>query len=226
MTRFTTASIALAVGAIPAAADIQSQQVEYSWDVQAANEPAVLQFSAFDDMGGTRLLTGVNVSLEGFYSLNMLAENLEEEAITSDQWFVEAATLMQVGFGELALGALDVLNFGLLSADLAANDGVALEGPDSVFWAFKGEVSGEANILPEDFTAFTRGDFISADLYPFLSLAITPPPPLFDLYITDHIHFGSLTLNYEYTDVPAPSALSLLSITGVACMRRRRPRRD
>ncbi len=213
-------ALVAAAAALPAAADVQTQQAEFLWDVQAANEPVALEFAAFDDMGGSRVLTGVNVSFESIYSLNLLAENGEDFAITSDQWFVEALTLMQIDIGGLFLGALDVEGFGLLSADLAANDGVSMEGPDSVFWGFKGEMSGGVDIDPLDFGVFRGGETISADLYPFLSLSIPFPPPFFDLYVTDHFHLGTATVTYEY--VPAPATLAPLALVGLGAARRRR----
>jgi hypothetical protein len=197
------------------------QTVPFAWDVQESNTAVLLDYDGFDDMGGTRNLTGVSFSFESLYSLNMLAENGEDQPISSDQWFIEAVTLFQMGLDELFLGALDVEFIGLLSADLAANDGVPMEGPDSIAWGFEGAMSGSVNLAESEFYRFTNGA-LTADAYPFLSLAISAPPPFFDLYITDHIHTGSVSLTYEFDVVPAPGSAVLFFAAALGVRRRRR----
>lgn len=199
----------------------QTQTVPFEWDVQESNTAVLLDYDPFDDMGGTRELTGVSFSFESLYSLNMLAENGEDEPISGDDWFIETVTLFQMGLDELFLGALDVAFIGVLSADLAPNDGVPMEGPDSIAWAFEGSMDGSVNLAESEFDRFTNGP-ITADAYPFLSLAITPPPPFFDLYITDHIHTGAVTLTYAYDLVPTPGAAGVLALAGLGGVRRRR----
>jgi hypothetical protein len=190
--------------------------------VADGNEPLALSFAAFDTMDGARELTGVSVGIEGSFDLGLSAENLEEEAISEGEWFVESAVLMNMGIGGLALGALDVVGQGLFSADLAGNDGMAGQGDDYVAWSYAGGVEGSVQILPGDFGVFEGDGMLSGELYPFLSLAISAPPPLFDLFVEQHEHGGAITLTYEFTVVPAPGAacLGVISLAGFARRRR------
>lgn len=204
-------------------ADVETQQFEYAWSVADGNEPAALSFAAFDTMGGMRELTGVSFAIDGSFGLGLSVENLEEAAIGEGEWFVESAVLMNMEVGALALGAIDAVGFPAFSADLAGNDGVAGQGDDFVAWSYAEGVAGSIDIQPQDFGVFEGGGMISGELYPFLSLAISAPPPLFDLFVDQHEHAGAITLSYEFTVVPAPgaAAVGIACVGGLAWRRRR-----
>jgi hypothetical protein len=204
-----------------------TQEADFFFDVQDANDPVQLSFNAFDTMGGTRTLTGVSVAAFSSFSLEMIAENGEDYAIGADEWFVEAAIFNNVVFSpdeanEVAIPGLGGVGYGPLSADLAASDGVEQSGDDSVFYSFKDEYSGIRDALPFQISNFEGSGQLEAEIYPFLSLSIPPPPPFFDLWITNHLNFGTVELTYSYTEVPAPASASLVALAGLVAARRRR----
>ena len=67
----TAAALALAAASAPA--EVISQQFDYAWDFQG--EDNFGSFQQFDDMGGTRTLTDVRLSMDGIYSLAFIFEN-------------------------------------------------------------------------------------------------------------------------------------------------------
>jgi len=213
---------ALAAMSSSSLGDVITQNSDYFWDVQKANAPAPLSFQAFDTMGGTRELTGVSVSLESFYSLEMIAENGENYAITANDWFVEAAVFNNLSFNGQSVFGLGSAGYGPMSVDLAAADGVEQFGDDSVFWSFKDSMSAQRDLQGFQMGAFIGSGEMEADIYPFLSLLIPPPAPFFDLWIHNHYHQGTIGLTYQYTTVPAPAGTALLFGAGFIGLRRRR----
>ncbi len=205
-----------------AQAEVMTQTSDYFWDVQEANAPAPLSFQAFDTMGGTRELTGISVSVDAFYSLEMIAENREDYAITTSDWFVEAAIFNNLSFNGYTVFGLGSTGYGPLSADLAIADGIEQSGNDAVHWSFKDSISGQRDLMPFAFDAFIGSGEMEADIYPFLSLGISPPEPFFDLWITNHFHSGTVELTYQYNTVPAPTGTALLLGAGFVGLRRRR----
>lgn len=204
----------------PAVADLESHEVAYTWSVLDGNEPTTLTFPLFDTMGGVRQLTGVTVGLEGALTLDMNAENQEEESVGEGEWFVESALFMQLAFDTLDLGGVTGVGLGVFSADLGANDGIKGSGPDFVKWSYDDDVSALVEILEGDFGAFEGEGDLGAELYPFLSLALSAPPPLVFVDVADHQHSGAVTLTYEFVTVPAPGALGVLGL-GLVWRRRR-----
>src|SRR5690606_586124 len=80
---------AAALASASATAQTITQHQDYFFDVQSANEPVPLTFSAFDTMGGTRTLTRVGIEVQSDFSLNVIAENGEDYAITANDWWFD-----------------------------------------------------------------------------------------------------------------------------------------
>lgn len=214
--------VAIAALASIAHAETITQTSDYIWDLNQANAPVRLDFNEFDTMGGTRLLTNVNVHVESFFSFEMITENGEDYAIGADEWYVEAAIFNNLTFNGLFIGGVGGTGFGPLSANLEASDGVEQSGADSAFWSFKDSLIGDYDALFFQLQSFEGTGTLEADIYPYLSLLLPPPPPYFDIWVSNHTHSGSVTLTYEYSTVPAPSVLAICALTGLTSARRRR----
>ncbi len=222
----TAFALAAAIAPCMAQAQVITQQQDYFFDANVANEPVALSFDAFDTMGGTRTLDRVGIEVQSFFSLNIIAENGEDYALTANDWWFDVALSNNIAFnpgqaGEVNFFGVGGTGYGPLSADLEASDGVAQEGPDSHFFAFKDEYAGSRDALAFQIGAFEGQGQIDAQIYPYLGISLPPPPPFFDLWIA-HSNFGSVTLTYEYTTVPAPASLGLVALSGIAAARRRR----
>lgn len=226
----TVTTLGLLVAISTASAHAQqtiTQSRDYVFNVQVANTPVAFSFDAFDTMGGTRQLTGVSISASSDFSLEMIAENAEDYAITSDDWFFEAAIFNNVVFNpeqsdEVAIFGLGGVGYGPLSADLDASDGVDQKGLDAIFYSYKDSYAGFRDALPFQISNFEGSGQIDAEIYPFLSLAISAPAPFIDLWITNHLNSGSVELTYTYTTVPAPTSACVIGGAALLATRRRR----
>lgn len=228
MTLRPLAAIALttALTATGANAQVITQQQSYFFDTNNANDPVALTFDAFDTMGGTRILTRVGLETNSDYSLNIVAENREDYAIAADDWWFDFELFNIVTFNpgqsdETLFYGMGSVGYGPFSADLAASDGVEQEGDDSAFFGFKDTYSGFRDAIPFQHAAFEGQGQLDAQIYPYLGISLPPPPPFFDLWIS-HANFGTVTLTYEYTTIPAPATLGILGLGGLAAIRRRR----
>ncbi|GJM19333.1 MAG: hypothetical protein DHS20C14_15460 [Phycisphaeraceae bacterium] len=179
---------------------------------------------SFDTMGGTRQLTDIKVNIDGQYTIEHFVENLEDRAITADEYFFEPFVATTLNLAGLSTGAIASVGWGALSTDLEAADGVEGSGADYYQWNFGGGISNELYFLETFFPAFeTNGaGTIEGTLGVFNDLLLTPPPPLFDVGTQNHSHTGSFTLTYIYDTVPAPGTAGVLALAGLAAARRRR----
>lgn len=224
----TQAAIVLAIATAPslAAAQTITQNQDYLFNPNTANEPVPLTFDAFDTMGGTRQLTRVGLEVQSNFSLNILAENREDYAITADEWWFDVELSNNIVFrpdepNQASFFGMGGVGYGPLSADLEASDGVEQEGFDTELFAFKGDYAGFRDAFPFQMSAFEGQGELAAQIYPYLGISLPPPPPFFDLWIS-HQNFGTVTLTYEYTTVPAPASLGVLAAAGLGAARRRR----
>ena len=203
--------------------NVITQSALFEWDVFPVNERTHIGFNRFDTMGGTRRLTGVSLSFEASFDLELRAENTNDAALSSGGWFVDPAIYYNFFFLEdYSVGPVGNWTTDLLTADLAASDGVAGSGEDTATFAFSDVIGGAASVFEDDFGIFIGDGSLEAELYPFLSLGISAPPPFFDFDITTHSHSGVYTLSYAYEVVPTPGAAGLLALGGVSGVRRRR----
>jgi hypothetical protein len=138
MRRITT-TLLLAAIAGSANADTVSTQVEFNIDGFFGGNIA---FDRFDDMGGTRELTGVSFSYDQTMSFDLTIESNGYTALNAGDWLLDAGyyTIHQLGtFDGLggdggpnfpAIGAGGI--FGVeITSDLGASDGYNQSGPDT-----------------------------------------------------------------------------------------------
>ena len=200
-----------------------TQSALFEWDVFPVNDRTYIGFHQFDTMGGTRRLTGVSLSYEASFELELLAENSNGTGLSGGEWFVDPAVSYNFFFLDTySIGAVGNWTAGSLTADLAASDGVAGSGDDSAVFTFSDVIGGSASVLEEDSAPFIGSGSLEAELYAYLSLGISAPPPFFDFDVTAHSHMGVYTLSYAYEVVPAPSSAAVAAIAGGWLARRRR----
>ncbi|GJM24855.1 MAG: hypothetical protein DHS20C16_12700 [Phycisphaerae bacterium] len=172
----------------------------------------------FDTMGGSRMLTGVTIELDGVADLDVSAENLSNTP--ANGWFLDAAILPRFELlnAEKTSFGIGASPYPLFSANLAASDGEEGSGPDFIqFPTGSVNLHGDIDLNPIDFGIFEGAGSVDAMLALPLSFAI---PPLLVDFSTDRHEVGSLVVTYEY--VPEPSTLALLSIGGTLLVRRKR----
>jgi len=200
-----------------------TQTALFEWDVHPVNDRTYIGFNQFDTMDGTRRLTGVSLSFEASFDFEMLAENTNDTALSAGDWFIDPAIYYNFFFlGDNSVGPVGNWTTESLTADLAASDGVAGSGDDTATFAFSDVIGGTASVFEEEFDLFIGDGSLEAELYAYLSLGISAPPPLFDFEVLTHAHTGVYTLSYAYEVVPAPGGAALLGLGGLVGVRRRR----
>jgi hypothetical protein len=187
------------IGVSTSAADVEFHQIEYYWDVKDGNEPVPLMFPQFDTQQGTRELIGVSIIINGQFNVMMSAENLESYPILADEWFVDTGLMMMFDFDDLPIGPIWGGGLGTYTTDLAANDGIPGQGPDYTTWSYLEHVVRNEVVIHQSDIAMFRGEgLLGAELYPFLDLAISAPPPFFSVDVENHVHFGAITILFEW----------------------------
>lgn len=212
------AAIASGLAAVGAEAQTVEQVRSYEW---SSGEPfPSVNFDSFDDMGGTRVLTGVSLSLDGSYFMSVAAENQDKTPVEAGDWFVEYGYVTFIEAGEkLFVPPIDSA-FTHEEPALGPYDGVDGSGEDYVAFEPLGGVADGFYPFPEsDFHAFTSGASIPV-LAQFLGdISLPPPPPTVFVDVLSASQSGDLTLTYSYSVVPAPASCLLLGL-GVSFSRR------
>lgn len=141
--------------------------------------------------------------------------------------------------------------FGSISADLGASDGYNGTGPDTYStsitdsYVFEASYDASTEFGLRMFEAFS-GQGTLETFFGGFSEAFggwindpnwvvdpnNPPEGPFDIFtepyygffltFDDFVHEGTITVTYEYTNVPTPSGAALLGLGGLVAMRRRR----
>lgn len=221
-----TRSIALLTALIAsnASADTVSQNVNFDWSVN--DGPDIATLDAFDDMGGTRVLTGINFSVTGTTQLDLTALNYSPVELNPGDWSAEGFANINAFFGEFGSGVeqpVSLISYAGFTGTLGAGSGDPIFGSPGDPVAsdtFTGSMFGEYFVDAGDFGTFTGSD-VRMRLLAFFD-GFTIGGYNISLSADDISANGSLTLNYEYDVVPAPSSIALLGAFGLIGARRRR----
>ncbi len=219
----------LAAAAAPAfAGNSIVQTLNFDWNVNNGLQIGTL--NAFDDAGGTRILTGVSFELDASATWDVTALNYSDVGFAADEWFAEGITNFNVLFGDIGPDSVErisgVVSFGNLTGILGAGSGSPFgpPGDPTVSDSFTSDIGSAQSLNSAEFQAFTSGP-ISTNLLAFTDIQIDGPngaPGIISVNTDLLTSTGSLTLIYQYTDVPAPMTLALLPALGAVATRRRR----
>ncbi|MCC6423732.1 MAG: choice-of-anchor E domain-containing protein [Phycisphaerales bacterium] len=207
----------LAAGLIlaPMASALQVSDTQ-PFNVAVPTSNQLVPVAQFDDMGGTRVLNSISLEINSTIGANTTGENdsLSGGSITmnlsgnatADLYTLNTATIVNASAGPVAV---------------SATDGVSGSGPD--FYNF-GNVSG--NDTDSDTILSGFGSFIglgtidvSVDANGGFNISGVSNSTL---QVSNFNASGTVKVIYDYTQVPEPTALSLLSLGGLGLLRRRR----
>ncbi|MFK7883840.1 MAG: hypothetical protein AB8F26_06625 [Phycisphaerales bacterium] len=224
-------AIALIVAAASGTAlggDSIVQSTDFSWDVNSGFQ--ITTFDAFDDAGGTRELTGVGFELNAFADWDVTALNFDTMEFETGEWFANGLTNFNVLFGDFGPDSVErisgAVSFNGLTGALGAGSGSPFGPPGDpvVSDSFSGFIGSAMDLDADEFSAFTNGP-VSTNLISFTDITIDGPngaPGIISVNTDALTSSGSLTLTYQYRNVPTPAAGAILGIVGLLGARRRR----
>lgn len=212
--RFAVSVFALA--AVPTAFGGALQEVvqEREVSVPLVAGEAFFAFDRFDDLGGARTLEEVVLSFDLLMSAQVSAEN---EAPTVAEFF----NLSFVGQADVLLNGLEISDAAsdLLTAMLAASDGVPNSGPDFIDFGTRSLALTASVAETSDLSEYVGSgniDGVLTSLGEFNFSGTTGA----SITVEEFELVGDVTLTYRY--IPAPGSAALLGLCGLAASRRRR----
>ncbi len=219
----------LAIGVILAAAS--GAQASFSnmemwtdqWGFPLSPGDAVVSFPQFNTQGGTRVLKGVQIDLEGAMLASVTAENNSDIAV--NDFAVQLVGIVDFSLGASALGLGIVANSAAASVTATDNGGVP-NGSGTDFHDF-GTVSGndtDSTFLPP-FPAvlafFQGGGTVNGSVSGnggFSAQGSADATINFDNFGAS----GTAKVTYFYDLIPTPGSFALAGLAGLAIARRRR----
>ena len=229
MKAFTlTAALAIAPVAL---AETETHSVNYSYSLETNGDLLPrLRLPGFNDLGGQRVLTGVNVSVQSEVGAKIAVENMTAAPLSG--WTIEAQHLVlsaferetPKSFGPFAfLGGLFLEPAG---QTLAPSDNTAGGGDDYFPLSDSTKIDSNLDLDPADFSFFAGGGEVIATVGPFNEFLLDGITPFDETLGTGDatINFvgldqsGTFNVTYQYTVVP------VLGLMGGACLLFRRRR--
>lgn len=228
------ATLALLFTASLAAGAVEQHAVNYSYalDVNGDAYPK-LAFPGFDDQGGTRTLTRVDLNVRAEISATLAIENMNPTPL--EDWTLEGQHLVLVGFeradskvpGPFAF--LGGLNFAPFTSPLAASDGVAGSGADYFENRDSTSIDSTLDMDPSYLDFFNGGGEVTAIVGPFteffLGAASQYDPTIgtgdATVGFTALVQSGAVTLSYTYSVVPEPTSAAVMLSASLLGRRRR-----
>lgn len=209
----------LAVAALAAAAGTASAAVEtwnQAWAFPLSPNDATLVFPKFDTLGGTRVLTKVEMLTNSTMTANVTAEN--DSVIPAPGFGVNLSGFVTVAFG--SLNGFNALSQGA-SAGVAATDGISGSGPDFHDFGALADSGSGATDTTSGLAAFIAPGTISAFVHGEGGFSVTGSTNSSN-NVSNFMGSGDVTINYYWEAVPAPASLALLGMGGLVIGRRRR----
>ncbi len=211
------AALAMILTAAQANADIETQTIPFS-HVEGETGFPFFTIDLFDTQGGTRTLTGVNLSLDATSTLEVFTENLGGQPINNWGFDFGVFPHFELLSAKKAAFFFDQAFYPTVNLNLAAADGVEGSGPDYAHIPAR-SIDLDDSI---DVGAFEIINFIGAgttDAFIGLPFFFPFPPGSTDTS-WNRSETGALTITYDY--VPEPSAIALLGGGALLALRRRR----
>ncbi|MAY74941.1 MAG: hypothetical protein CMJ31_09565 [Phycisphaerae bacterium] len=235
----TLTGIAIGCMAGSAAADVMTTSASITVDSNSPDFGTVNPvLSRFDTMGGTRVLTGIDINLQLAGSGTIVVENFSETAYSAGEWSVEGGVnwIYLAGMpdgGEETGSFIPFFGLGGFGIAPVTGDIEAGMGPFDPFGGgmpgrfevdFDGEGDSVLAVDPSNFDVFIGTDDIVGVFGPFTDLLLDDPNFALSASTQDLLFSGTLSLTYTFDVVPAPGVAATLGFGGMIAARRRRAR--
>ncbi|HLO40150.1 MAG TPA: choice-of-anchor E domain-containing protein [Phycisphaerales bacterium] len=195
-----------------AGVDTQTQ----NWGFPLSPNTATLTFNKFDDAGGTKVLTKVEMLFNAGMGANVTAEN--DSTLPAPDFAVNLSGFVTVSFASLS-------GFAGLSQSAAAGvdatDGVADSGPDFNDFGYLSDSDSGSDDTTSGLAAYYGPGTINADVFGSGGFSVSGTTDS-TLQLSNFMGSGDVTINYYWDPIPAPGSLGLAAAGLVLAGRRRR----
>ena len=211
----------LAVGAsgstaLAANTFMEMQSQPYGFALSPGNQ--TLFFNQFDDLGGTRVLKGVELQFAGSMQAQVTAEN--DSALLVNDFGVNMTGFMSVNVN----GGLLNGSFGLLDAQgpviAGPSDGVDDSGPDFFNFGLLTDSGNDSDLVAPS-AAWIGGGTFPANIFGSGGFATSGTSDA-TIKFSNFGGGGTVKVIYHYDVIPTPGSAALFGIAGFAAFRRRR----
>lgn len=213
------AAAVLAIGAGASASFTQMEMQTQQWGFPLSPGMASVTFNQFDTMGGTRVLKGVELRIDGIMGAAITAENNGQVPVNN--FAVSLTGIVDIQVGPLS-GTLGIVaNSGIVPVGPTDNGGLANGmGPDFAdFGTVSGMDSDSALGFPSPFWIGNGQIIGSVDgSGGFAAQGTSDATINFDNFGAS----GAAKLTYFYDVIPTPGTVGLVGLAGIAAIRRRR----
>ncbi len=217
---FTMTSGIVALAAITTGAFAGSNPLIEFHSQEVGGEVSAFQqsvsFPQFNDLSGTRLLTGVEFHYELETSAKVTAEN--DAPFGAPNFAVVLNGAVQFDFVDLVgQGAID----GMEARPVSTSDGVPGSGPDFLgLGSFIRTTTGSMT-KTSDLSSYVGSGSVDADVVgsaDFFTMGTSQST----INVQEFAIAGSVTIKYTYENIPTPGAAALFGLAGLGVIRRRR----
>ncbi len=215
------ALVGLAIGAsgstaLAANTFMEMQSQPYGFPLSPGNQ--TLFFNQFDDLGGTRVLKGVELQFSGSMQAQVTAEN--DSALLVNNFGVNMTGFMSVDVnGGLLNGSVGLFDSqGPVIA--GASDGVPDSGPDFFNFGLLTDSGNDSDLIAPS-AAWIGGGTFPANIMGSGGFATSGTSDA-TIKFSDFGGSGNVKVIYYYDVVPTPGAAALFGFAGLAAFRRRR----
>jgi len=208
------AVVALTSASAVMAGNVEEQSFDFAFPLSPGSVQMV--FDQFDDMGGTRVLKEVSLSVDAILSADATAEN--DSTLAAPLFELQFNGSMQ--YDLLSLGGADLGNdsFG---AALAPTDGTSGSGADFNDFGMVSLALSDNDSTMSGLAGFIGGGMIFGNLDALGGFSFSGTTDA-SLGFDNFGIVGKATLTYVYNVVPAPGAAALFGLAGLTATRRRR----
>lgn len=206
------ALVASVAGTALAGVDTQT----LNWAFPLSPNSQILPFDKFDDGGGTKVLTKVEMMFNATMGANVTAEN--DSALPAPDFAVNLSGFVTVSFSSLS-GFVGLAQGAAAGVD--ASDGIADSGPDFHDFGFISDSGNGSDDTTSGLAGYYGPGTINATVFGSGGFSVSGSTDS-SLGVSDFAGSGDVTIKYYWDPIPAPGAFGLAAMGMLAAGRRRR----
>lgn len=195
-----------------AGVDTQTQ----NWSFPLSPNTATLTFNKFNDAGGTKVLTKVEMLFNAGMGANVTAEN--DSTLPAPDFAVNLSGFVTVSFSSLS-GFAGLTQSG--SAGVAATDGISDSGPDFHNFGYLSDSDFGSDDTTSGLGGYYGPGTINATVFGSGGFSVSGTTDS-TLHLSDFTGSGDVTIKYYWDPVPAPASLGIAAMGMIVAGRRRR----